>query len=359
MRSCALVFLLASPLLGFQGKVAAEVAEGAAVPADVLWVVGTDEQTENPTQNAAPPMPADAEPLPPPSRYQPAEPKLHDKPGDDSAIQPSRRFPAEPHDPFSELFEYLQTNQAEEQQQLQRLRQYVERLERALEAQRAAKTMKDRQNAALEAPGPTLGDPQAPPDSTPAGPRRTVAPPEPARPVQPPGPPYAEPFERPSENPAADIPLDPAAAATDTAAIRNTEAAVDTPSRLRPLTTTTGKGGALPITDQAVDRSALADNLFGAGRIDLALGLYAELVDEVQDEDERLWYEFQLASCHRLRGERSEAAKYYRRVAGSAVDPELASHARWWLGSLEKQQKLASQLDALRRTMDKIEQELP
>ncbi len=71
-----------------------------------------------------------------------------------------------------------------------------------------------------------------------------------------------------------------------------------------------------PLTDETVDREALADNLFGAGEFGLALQVYDKLLRDPPDRSDPVWFKYQIASCYRNLDEFSQAEKFYRMVAG-------------------------------------------
>ena len=113
------------------------------------------------------------------------------------------------------------------------------------------------------------------------------------------------------------------------------------------------------VTEHAVDRLSLANNLFAAGQIDLALPIYAELLTLEPAPNDRVWIEYQLANCYRRSGDIKRAEKLYRVVAGSTASLYWAERARWWMsnlakvqGFLNRQAQLADALDQIQKRFD-------
>ena len=98
-----------------------------------------------------------------------------------------------------------------------------------------------------------------------------------------------------------------------------------------------------PVTDAAVDRQALADNLFGAKEYRLAMQVYGQLVDDPPEEANETWFKFQIAGCLRNLKEFEKASRYYRMVVGSQ-DELLAPTARWWLSTIQDEEEISQQL---------------
>lgn len=109
------------------------------------------------------------------------------------------------------------------------------------------------------------------------------------------------------------------------------------------------------LTDSAVDRLALADNLFASGQIDVALKLYLELSNEADEAAARSWVHFQIAACSRRLGQYDQARKHYRIVAGQPADGFYARLARWWLGTIERRLTHQQQLDEVETVLRELE----
>jgi tetratricopeptide (TPR) repeat protein len=99
-----------------------------------------------------------------------------------------------------------------------------------------------------------------------------------------------------------------------------------------------------PITNESVDREALANNLFGAGEYQLASQVYAQLVANPPDGSDVIWFHFQLASCHRNLRRFAQAEKHYRIVAGDKKS-YLAPTARWWLSIIQHEKEIRARLN--------------
>lgn len=90
-------------------------------------------------------------------------------------------------------------------------------------------------------------------------------------------------------------------------------------------------------TGRAVDRLRLADSLFGSEKFELARDIYLKLHELPSHANDRVWIEYQVASCHRNLADTSNAQKFYRYVVGSQ-DDTLAGYARWWLQAMQEKQ---------------------
>ena len=85
-----------------------------------------------------------------------------------------------------------------------------------------------------------------------------------------------------------------------------------------------------------VDRLGLANNLYAQGDIKTARSIYEELARLPHEEFDRVWVNYQLASCYRLTGSMDKARKYYRHVASFKGDSYWPSRAIWWLDYLTR-----------------------
>ncbi len=95
--------------------------------------------------------------------------------------------------------------------------------------------------------------------------------------------------------------------------------------------------------DAPVDRLALADNLYAAGETTTALKVYSEIDPGTLSEDDRHWYEMQLAGCHRRLGDIEEAAKHYRLLVTVEKPAWMADMSRWWLLVLDRRESMTRQ----------------
>jgi tetratricopeptide (TPR) repeat protein len=105
-----------------------------------------------------------------------------------------------------------------------------------------------------------------------------------------------------------------------------------------------------PMTDQAVDRNALADSLFGAQEFRSAIHVYYELQKDPPEGGDVDWYNYQIACCSRNLEDYDTAEKYYRRVA-AAKESFLAPTARWWLSLIADKREVLGQLAAFKQTL--------
>lgn len=113
-----------------------------------------------------------------------------------------------------------------------------------------------------------------------------------------------------------------------------------------------------PITDSAVDHLALADNLFGAGKTKLALGVYQNIkADELTDEEQG-WVLYQIGVCHRKLGDTSAAEKQLRVVAGMTSLPRLPQFARWQLDAIARLKELKARAEKTKSTIDSVKAQL-
>ncbi len=148
-------------------------------------------------------------------------------------------------------------------------------------------------------------------------------------------------------------------AATEKPANTDTAAESKTQSSLPPVTSdgqpeSPSQTQSIPkaITDEPVDRVALANNLFGAGEIQLALEIYQELEQSNLQKDDQLWVQYQIANCLRRLGDTGKAEGNYRLIAGSAKAGFLADYARWWLDAIEKRRDLKKRLQQLQQSLE-------
>lgn len=95
-----------------------------------------------------------------------------------------------------------------------------------------------------------------------------------------------------------------------------------------------------PITDAPVDRLALADNLFGAGKHKLALDIYQNVNPAEISKEELAWIRYQIACCHRKMGDIAKAEEFYRQVVSEPHPANVDAYARWWLKTLETRKDL-------------------
>ena len=114
---------------------------------------------------------------------------------------------------------------------------------------------------------------------------------------------------------------------------------------------------ALAVTDAAVDRLSLANNLFAVGNMELAAQIYTELLNAGADPYDKVWIQYQLASCHRRLGDAKQAEKLYRMVAGSKDGPYWAARARWWLANLKKSSRYVERQNRLSVALDELEKQ--
>lgn len=110
------------------------------------------------------------------------------------------------------------------------------------------------------------------------------------------------------------------------------------------------------VTTAPVNRLKLADNLFGAGRNDLALQAYSSIDLAPLNEVDQAWVQFQIASCHRRMGKKSEAEKHYRIVASYKHGGNVVDAARWWLDRLHAKKELTVALGRLTTIVDALKE---
>lgn len=101
-------------------------------------------------------------------------------------------------------------------------------------------------------------------------------------------------------------------------------------------------------TETAVDRLALADNLFASERFDLARKFYLELEQTERDPGKQEWIKYQVATSSRRLGDAVTTEKYLRKLAGSKSGGLYPRLARWWLDALNKRMKYEADLQKLK-----------
>jgi hypothetical protein len=90
------------------------------------------------------------------------------------------------------------------------------------------------------------------------------------------------------------------------------------------------------VTTDAVDRIALADNLFASNQLEMALPLYFELSKEKHSAKDLIWIHYQIASTSRRLRKPDQARKHYRIVAGQKSDGLYPRLSRWWLDTIQR-----------------------
>jgi hypothetical protein len=114
-----------------------------------------------------------------------------------------------------------------------------------------------------------------------------------------------------------------------------------------------------PLETDPVDSLALADSLFGAGEIEMALAGYQRLGDgEIPDSDRR-WVQYQIASCKRTLGEPGSAEQIYRELLADNRDDMVAAQARWWLETLQTRKRLLGAAQGVQSALEKLKEQIP
>jgi hypothetical protein len=111
------------------------------------------------------------------------------------------------------------------------------------------------------------------------------------------------------------------------------------------------------LVDGPVDRVALADSLFASGEVEFALQAYQQVDAHTLTVEDRLWIEYQLASCHRRLKNYAEAEKRYRSLAGLAEGGPYATQSRWWLDAITARRSLEADLQRVSETIQSLEQQ--
>ena len=115
---------------------------------------------------------------------------------------------------------------------------------------------------------------------------------------------------------------------------------------------------AIAVTDAPVDRMSLANNLYGAGEYELALKSYQELetLDNLPPQD-KVWIQYQIGSCHHRLGDTSAAQRSFRRVAAVEQQSHWGKHARWWLHTNERTNRLQSHFEQFQLEMNQLQEQ--
>lgn len=101
------------------------------------------------------------------------------------------------------------------------------------------------------------------------------------------------------------------------------------------------------MSPKAVDRLELANSLFAMGRTESALAVYGQIEQAGLSEEDRIWLDYQMASCQRRLGNVAEAEKMYRRVVAANPDSTWSKYSRWWLDLLRDRNKVQTELSQL------------
>lgn len=108
------------------------------------------------------------------------------------------------------------------------------------------------------------------------------------------------------------------------------------------------------ITTQEVDRWALADNLFAAGKYAVSLKVYERLLPDTTMPRDMAWLHLQIGSIYRNAKNYEESEKHYRMVTGLGPDTPYYEYARWWLVTLKQRMAWESKTQRLRTTIADI-----
>ncbi|MCA9177071.1 MAG: tetratricopeptide repeat protein [Planctomycetales bacterium] len=103
-------------------------------------------------------------------------------------------------------------------------------------------------------------------------------------------------------------------------------------------------------TSEAVDRVSLADSLYAAGRLPLALQIYREVAD-TETSDGKVWVNYQIANSLRRLRQADEAEKVYREVAAETSPRWIVDSAKWWLATHQRQTQLRRELEQINNTL--------
>lgn len=123
---------------------------------------------------------------------------------------------------------------------------------------------------------------------------------------------------------------------------------------MRPQNVASGQSWAAGLVDGPIDRLALADSLYGAGEIELALAMYREVDTRKFTTSERRWVDYQIAGCLRRLKAYAESIEKHRQLVGEDVDDWIAKSSRWWLDAIEERQGLEEELSTLQSDLVRV-----
>ena len=109
-----------------------------------------------------------------------------------------------------------------------------------------------------------------------------------------------------------------------------------------------------PITESAIDRLSLADNLFGSDDIENAARLYIELAADASrmDADDRMWIDYQVACTSRRLKKYDRARKFYRKVVSGKSNGVYPKLAKWWLEAMQRKESYETRNAEIRLELD-------
>ena len=110
------------------------------------------------------------------------------------------------------------------------------------------------------------------------------------------------------------------------------------------------------IASGAIDRLELADNLFAADELQMALDVYAAIDLDAETEVSRVWIMFQMAACYRRLGDITEASKRYRQLVTIADTTWVGDLSRWWLNIIDTQQTLSNTTNELDAVIQQLQE---
>lgn len=112
------------------------------------------------------------------------------------------------------------------------------------------------------------------------------------------------------------------------------------------------------ITDNVVNRLALANNLYAAGEFKIALQLYQQLQQDSTQQDQQ-WITYQIAQCHRTLGAKENADQAFRIVTAMPDSKRWGDYSKWWLANgddvsnvKQRSQQLTAAIERLRSEID-------
>lgn len=108
------------------------------------------------------------------------------------------------------------------------------------------------------------------------------------------------------------------------------------------------------LVEGEVDRRALADALLATGRVPEAERLLTDLLRTGEISAADPWTQYQLAACDRRQGRIPAACERYRQLVARGQSDWLTELARWWLTTLEDQERLVANRNRLQLIVEQL-----
>ncbi len=98
--------------------------------------------------------------------------------------------------------------------------------------------------------------------------------------------------------------------------------------------------------DEIVNPFEIAENLYKLGEYKISLDIY-KLIQEEEDDGERLWITYQIANCYRKLKQFDKAVDIYKRIQGEFEGSYWAKQSRWYIKDIEWRTEVKDKLETV------------